>query len=109
MTITLNQTNALYSYYKKKYMGPIGCMPATKASLRITCDCAHEPSVIAKMHNIALPILLKKIQIRGSYQDSNMHYTTTTPPWQKERFTALNLVMLIRHASFYSIKSHYIC
>lgn len=43
-------------------LGPIGCMPATKASLGITSDCAHEPSVIAKMHNIALPKLLKKIQ-----------------------------------------------
>ena len=29
-------------------LGPIGCMPATKASLGITSDCAHEPSVIAK-------------------------------------------------------------
>lgn len=37
-------------------------MPATKASLGITSDCAHEPTAIAKMHNIALPKLLKKIQ-----------------------------------------------
>ncbi|XP_059456687.1 GDSL esterase/lipase 1-like isoform X2 [Corylus avellana] len=85
MAVTLNQTTPLTSFYKKKYMtmvlanfttvikmggrkfgfqnlGPIGCMPATKASLGITTDCAHEPLVIAKMHNIALPKLLQKIQ-----------------------------------------------
>ncbi|XP_030972724.1 GDSL esterase/lipase 4-like [Quercus lobata] len=89
ITSSVNQSNVITSSYKKKYMtmvlgnfttaikkvykmggrkfgfqnlGPIGCMPATKASLGITSDCAHEPSVIAKMHNIALPKLLKKIQ-----------------------------------------------
>ena len=44
-------------------LGPIGCMPAAKASLGISSEyCGHEPSVIAKMYNIALPKLLKKIQ-----------------------------------------------
>ena len=37
-------------------------MPATKASLGISSDCAHEPTVIAKMHNIALPKVLEKMQ-----------------------------------------------
>lgn len=40
-------------------LGPIGCMPATKAFSEY---CGHEPSVIAKMYYIALPKLLKKIQ-----------------------------------------------
>jgi len=64
MSITLNQTNALSSYYKKKIHGAYR-MRASHQSLTedyVQVICAHEPSLIAKMNNIALPILLKKIQ-----------------------------------------------
>ncbi|XP_075667834.1 GDSL esterase/lipase 3-like [Castanea sativa] len=70
MTMVLgNFTTVIKKVYKmggRKFgfqnVGPIGCMPSTKASLGITSDFAHEPTVMAKMHNIGLPKVLKKIQ-----------------------------------------------
>ncbi|KAI6700345.1 hypothetical protein NL676_014669 [Syzygium grande] len=42
-------------------VGPIGCMPATRAASGSE-GCVHNPTVIAKMHNIALSRLLKRIK-----------------------------------------------
>ncbi|XP_039158496.1 GDSL esterase/lipase 1-like [Eucalyptus grandis] len=60
-------------------VGPIGCMLATQASSGID-GCLHDPSVLAKMHNIALSRLLRKL----AYQHAGFshalfdHYTSVT-------------------------------
>ncbi|KAF8012799.1 hypothetical protein BT93_I0835 [Corymbia citriodora subsp. variegata] len=55
----------LYAHGGRKFafqnIGPMGCMPATRASSRSE-GCLHDPTVIAKMHNIALSRLLKRIE-----------------------------------------------
>ncbi|KAI6700347.1 hypothetical protein NL676_014671 [Syzygium grande] len=55
----------LYAHGGRKFafqnVGPIGCMPAARASSGAE-GCLHDPTVIAKMHNIALSRLLKRIE-----------------------------------------------
>ncbi|XP_030523766.1 GDSL esterase/lipase 1-like [Rhodamnia argentea] len=50
-------------------VGPIGCMLATRASSGIN-GCLHDPSVLAKMHNVALSRLLRKL----AYQKAGFSY-----------------------------------
>ncbi|XP_056169833.1 uncharacterized protein LOC115685670 [Syzygium oleosum] len=58
-------------------VGPIGCMPATRAASGSE-GCVHDPTVIAKMHNIALSRLLKRIkQGRPGFKYALFDYYTS--------------------------------
>ncbi|KAI3414555.1 Lipase_GDSL domain-containing protein [Psidium guajava] len=69
MTMILGNITAgikqVYAHGGRKFafqnVGPIGCMPATRASSGSE-GCSHDLTVIAKMHNIALSRLLKRIE-----------------------------------------------
>ncbi|KAF8012819.1 hypothetical protein BT93_I0855 [Corymbia citriodora subsp. variegata] len=69
MTMILGNITAgikqVYAHGGRKFafqnVGPIGCMPATRASSGSE-GCLHDPTVLVKMHNIALSRLLKRIE-----------------------------------------------
>lgn len=69
MTMVLGNITAgikqLYAHGGRKFafqnVGPIGCMPGTRASSGSE-GCLHDPTVIAKMHNIALSRVLKRME-----------------------------------------------